>query len=462
MNPSTTRRAPGAQTVSLAVTLLALAGCAGTPPAPPPVTPAASSHVAPQVAKVQAPGTLLDNVAAVVNDGVILKSELDAQVTQTEKQILAHNTPLPATDVLQKQVLDQMVLTRLELSQAASRGVTVSDDTVNQALSRIAERNGLTLDKLPDLLKQQGIDYDQYRKTLREQIIIQNLEQQVLADNLHITQQELDDQMRADQGSGDSETQYHVAQILVATPSDPTPDDVAAARKKIDVIYDKLKSGTDFAAAAVAYSEGQKALDGGDIGWRKASELPTLFAPVVTQMKPGDFSTPMQSASGFHIVKLLDVKRSDQKVMVTQTHARHILLRTSAILSEQQAKAKIQTLYDQLKAGADFAKLATANSDDPGSAKVGGDLGWLDPGATVPQFQAAMDKLQPGEMSEPFQTQFGWHIVQVLGRRQADQTDEDRRNRAYQAIFARKSEEVIQHWLGELKDSAFIEYHIGG
>ena len=450
------RRAP----LSLpAVFMLLAAGCAGTPPQPP---PAPVSHAPSQpVTKAPAPGTLLDSVAAVVNEDVILKSELDAQVVQTEKQIEARNTPLPAPDVLQKQVLDQMIMTRLELAQAAQRGVTVSDDSVNQALSRIAQHNGTTLDHLPDMLKQQGLDYEQYRKTLREQIVIQDLEQQVLADNLHITQQELDDQMRADQGEGDNETQYHVAQILVATPSNPTPDDIAAARKKVDVVEQKLKSGTDFSAAAVAYSEGQKALEGGDIGWRRASELPTLFAPVVTQMKPGDFSEPLQSSSGFHIVKLIDVKRSDQKVMVTQTHARHILVRTSAILNEQQAKTKIDAIYDQLKAGADFAKLATADSDDPGSAKQGGDLGWLDPGAVVPDFQTAMDKLQPGEMSKPFQSQFGWHVVQVLGRRDIDKTDEDRRNRAYQAIFARKSEEVIQQWLSELKDTAFVEYHIG-
>jgi peptidyl-prolyl cis-trans isomerase SurA len=445
--------------ILLSAALLALSGCAGTPPVskapiynPPPVT---------KVNQAPAPGTLMDGVAAVVNDDVILKSELDAQVAEAERQIQAHNTPLPAPDVLQKQVLDEMVMNRIELQQAAGRGITVSDDAVNQALTRIAQRNGVTLDQLPDTLKKQGYEYDRFRRELRDQIVIQDLEQQVLSDDLHITQQELDDQMRTDQGSGDSETQYHVAQILVATPFNPTPDDIAVARKKTDIIYQKLKAGTDFSAAAVAYSEGQNALQGGDIGWRKASELPTLFAPIVTQMKPGDYSAPIQSASGFHIVELIDVKRSDQKVMVTQTHARHILVRTSAILNEQQAKTKIQGLYDQLKGGADFGKLAAANSDDPGSAKQGGDLGWLDPGATVPPFQAAMDKLQPGDMSEPFQSQFGWHIVQVLGRRQADQTEDDRRNRAYQAIFARKSEEVIQHWLSEIKDSTFIEYHIG-
>ncbi|HEX2667055.1 MAG TPA: peptidylprolyl isomerase [Gammaproteobacteria bacterium] len=460
MNPTTHRRAPRA-TISLsAILMLALAGCASEPP-PPPAVVSAPVHDASKAPRAPAPGALLDGVAAVVNDDVILKSELDVQVAQAEKQILAHNTPLPAQDVLQKQVLDQMVVTRIELQQAASRGITVSDDSVNQALSRIAARAGVTLDKLPDELSKQGLQYDQFRKDLRDQIVIQNLEQQVLSDQLRITQQDIDDQLRLDQGSGDSETQYHVAQILVATPFNPTADDVAAARKKIDVVYQKLKSGTDFAAAAVAYSEGQKALDGGDIGWRKASELPTLFAPLVKQMKPGDFSEPVQSASGFHIVKLIDMKSSEQKVMVTQTHARHILVRTSAILNEEQAKAKIEALYQQLKAGADFAKLAAANSDDPGSGKQGGDLGWLDPGATVPPFQAAMDKLQPGELSPPFQSQFGWHVVQVLGRREADQTDASRRNRAYEAIFARKSEEVIQQWLSEIKDTAFIEYHLG-
>ena len=453
------RRAPGAHLVlSL---LLALAGCAETPPPDVVAAPAVATQTAPQTAKTPAPGVPLDSVVAVVNDDVILKSELDAQVAEAEQQILAHNTPLPEYAVLQKQVLDGMVVNRVELQQAAQRGITVSDDSVNQALTRIAQRDGVTLDQLPETLKKQGYQYDRFRRELRDQLVIQALEQQVLADQLHITQQELEDQMRADQGSGDTETQYHVAQILVATPLNPTPDDIAAARKKMDVIYQKLQSGTDFAAAAVAYSEGQNALQGGDIGWRKASELPTLFAPIVTQMKPGDYSAPIQSANGFHLVKLIDVKRSDQKVMVTQTHARHILVRTSALLNEAQAKAKIQSLYDQLKAGADFAKLAAADSDDPGSARQGGDLGWLDPGATVPAFQTVMDKLQPGEISEPFQSQFGWHVVQVLGRRQADQTDEERRNRAYQAIFARKSEEVIQHWVSEIKDGSFIEYHIG-
>lgn len=424
--------------------------------------PASATQTTPVTAEppLPQPGTLLDRVVAVVNDDVILKSELDAHTEQVIKQIQAQNTPLPPLNVLQKQVLDQMVTTRIELQQAAGRGITVSDDNVNQALTRIATHAGVTLDQLPDAMKKQGVDYAAFRQDLREQIIVQNLQQQVLSDELHITQQELDDQMHADQLNGDSGSDYHLSQILVALPLNPSPEQVAAARKKADDIYQKLKGGADFAATAVALSDDQQALKGGDLGWRKGAELPTVFASVVPQMKAGDFSTPIQSIIGFHIVKLDEVKQGESTAMVTQTHARHILLRTGATMTEAQAKAKIQVLYQQIKAGADFAKLAEENSADPGSAKQGGDLGWVDPGATVPEFDAAMAKLQPGEVSEPFQTQFGWHIVQVLGRRQAEQTDESRRNAAYQAIYNRKSEDVIQHWLGQMKDAAFIEYHL--
>lgn len=443
-----------------------LAGCSGAPVQPTnlAIAPAASTRAAPAAASkpLPQPGVLLDRVAAVVNDDVILMSELEKRVADTEKQITAQNpqAALPEHGVLQKQVLDQMVIVRLELEQAGNRGITVSDDAVNQALSRIAARGGVTLEQLPDSLKKQDIDYATFRGDVRNQIIIQNLQQQILSEQLRISEQEIDDQMRADQGNGDAATQYELSQILVATPLNPSPDDIAAARKKADIIYQKLKSGTDFASAAIAYSDDQQALKGGIIGWRKGSELPSIYANVIPQMKPGDFSEPIQSVGGFHIVKLDDVKHNDTKVMVTQTHARHILIRTSAIMNEEQAKAKIEALYQQLKAGADFDKLARENSEDPGSTKQGGDLGWLDPGGTVPPFQAAMDKLQPGEISEPFETQFGWHVVQVLGRRQADQTEENLKQKAYEAIFDRKSEEIIQHWLGELKDSAFIEYHL--
>ncbi|MGH8378809.1 MAG: peptidylprolyl isomerase, partial [Gammaproteobacteria bacterium] len=381
-------------------------------------------------------------------------------VAAISRRIQAQGTALPPENVLRKQVLDQMVMTKLELQQAAGKNISVSDDTLNQTISRIAEQNGTTLSQLPAKLQQQGINYADFRQELRNELIIHNLEQQLVSEQMHITPREVQAQIASDEANGDATTQYHLSQILIATPANPTPEQAAQTRKQAQDIYQKLKKGADFAAMAVQYSQGQQALKGGDLGWRKGSELPTIFADAVSQMKPGDITEPLSSPSGFHIVKLDDVKRADSKVEVTQTHARHILLQPSAIMTDAQAQAKLQELRKEILAGADFAKLATQYSQDPGSAAKGGDLGWLDPGATVPAFQTQMDKLQPGQISEPFKSQYGWHILQVLGRRQVDQTQEYTQNKAYEAIYARKSEEIVQRWLSQLKDAAFIEYHL--
>jgi len=457
--------------VALAAVLLLVQGCASDAPKPNPnvsatavmnKAPAQATAVAAAIAKAENTGVLLDRVVAVINDQVILKSELDQRVAEITRQIQAQGTALPPPDVLRKQVLDQMVMTRLELQMADNKGISVSDDTVNQNLSRIAERNGLTLAQLPAKLQEQGINYADFRKDLRDQLILRQLEQQVISDQMHITPREVQAQIEADSDNGDANNQYHLSQILITIPADPTPEQVAAARKKADDIYQRLKKGADFAATAVEYSQGQQALKGGDLGWRKGSELPTIFADAVRQMKPGDISEPISDPSGFHIVKVDDVKLASNQQVVTQTHARHILLRSSAIMSDAQAKAKLEELRKEILAGADFAKLAKQYSEDPGSASNGGDLGWLDPGSTVPIFQDQMDKLQPGQISEPFKSQYGWHIVQVLGRRSMDQTAEFAQNKAYEAIYARKSEEIIQQWLSQLRDSAFVEYHLQG
>ncbi|HET7649767.1 MAG TPA: peptidylprolyl isomerase [Gammaproteobacteria bacterium] len=440
--------------------LILAQGCASTPP-PPPVTDAKPVNANPAADdKLAHAGTELDRIVAVVNDGVILGSELDKRVAEITQQLQAQNTALPPMNVLRKQVLDQMINAKLQLQQADSRGITVSDDQVNQTINRIAERNGITLAELPDKLKEEGINYADFRQQLRDQIIIQQLQQQVIQDQMRITPREVDAQLKLDQESGDTNTQYHLSQILIATPLNPTADQVAAARKKAEAIYDKLKHGADFAATAVASSDGQQALKGGDLGWRKQSELPTFFTSVIANMQPGDISEPVRSSSGFHIIKLDDIKRQDNKVLVTQTHARHILLKTSVLMTDAQAKAKLEELRKQILAGADFAKLAQQYSEDPGSANNGGDLGWVDPGSTVPSFESEMNKLQVGQISEPFKTQYGWHIVQVLGRRSEDQTDEARKNKASQEIYARKSDEILRDWLSQLRGSAYIEYHL--
>ncbi|MGB9430032.1 MAG: peptidylprolyl isomerase [Gammaproteobacteria bacterium] len=453
---------------AFAAILLLCAACASTPKPNPNVSatavmtpaPAQATAVAAAIAKASSTGTLLDRVVAVVNDEVILKSELDQRVAEITRQIQAEGTALPPGNILRKQVLEQMVMTRLELQMAANKGINVSDDTLNQNLSRIAERNGLTLVQLPEKLQQEGIIYADFRQNLRNQLIINQIEQQVVSDQMHITPREVEAQIEADAANGNANTQYHLSQILIAIPADPTPAQVAEARTKAQSVYEKLKKGADFAATAVEYSQGQQALKGGDLGWRKGSELPTIFADAVRQMKPGDISEPLSSSSGFHIVKLDELKSAENKVEITQTHARHILLQSSAIMTDAEAQAKLEEWRKQILAGADFAKLAKQYSEDPGSASKGGDLGWVDTGATVPAFQQQMDKLQVGQISEPFKSQYGWHIVQVLGRRKADQTAEYTQNKAYEAIYSRKSEEIVQQWMSQLKDSAYIEYHL--
>ncbi|MGH8371799.1 MAG: peptidylprolyl isomerase [Gammaproteobacteria bacterium] len=443
----------------LIATLILVQGCASTPP-PPPEVSATRAAPNPEQDKLAQAGTELDRIVAVVNEDVILESELDKRVTDITQQITARNTALPPMSVLRKQVLDQMITAKLELQQASAKGITVSDDEVNQTISRIAERNGVTLSQLPDKLKEQGMNYADFRQELRDQIIIQKLQQQLVQDQMHITPREVEAQLKQDQEGGDADTQYHLSQILIATSINPTADQVAAARKKAQAIYAKLKQGADFAATAVASSDGQQALKGGDLGWRKQSELPTIFTSIITSMKPGEFSEPVQSPSGFHIVKVDDVKRQDKKVVVTQTHARHILIKPSALMTSEQAEAKLEDLRKQILAGADFSKLAKEYSEDPGSANNGGDLGWVDPGSTVPAFEQEMNKLQVGQISEPFKSQYGWHILQVLGRRDADQTEEARKNKAYEAIYARKSDQILQDWLSQLRGSAYLEYHL--
>jgi peptidyl-prolyl cis-trans isomerase SurA len=448
--------------------LLLFQACASTPHTNPNVTPtavmnpapAAASATAAAIAKASASGELLDRVVAVVNDEVILKSELDSRVASVTKQIQAQGTALPPENTLRKQVLDQMILTKLELQQADNRGISVSDDALNQAINRIAERNGITLNQLPEKLQEQGIDYAGFRQELRDQLIIRNLEQQLVNDQMHITPREVQAQIEADKANGNANNQYHISQILIATPSDPTTAQVAEARNKAEDIYQKIKKGADFAAMAVEYSQGQQALKGGDLGWRKGSELPTIFANVVRQMNPGDISAPLASPSGFHILKLDDVKRADSNIVVTQTHARRILLKPSAIMTDAQAEEKLKELRKEILAGADFAKLATEYSEDPSFAANGGEMGWVDPDTTEPEFQSQMDKLQVGQISEPFKTQLGWYIVQVLGRRKVDQTKAYTQNKAYEAIYDRKSEEIVQQWLSQLKGSAYIEYHL--
>lgn len=402
----------------------------------------------------------LDRIVAVVNKDVILQSELDAQMAQIKGRLASQGTRMPPDSVLQKQVLQRLVMQKLQLQMADRVGLQVSDDMLNQAVSGIAARNGFTLSEFPDQLKKEGINYSDYRANIRRQMTIDYLQHLVVYRRIEVSDQEVNQYLATE--DADNGTQYHIRHILVALPSEPSPHDIEVKHKRAEQVLGLVKGDAGFAQTAVAYSDGQQALDGGDLGWRTRAQLPTLFTDVIDNLKPGQVSDIIRSPSGFHIIKLEDVRRdNDKKVIVTQTKARHILIKPNTLVSDADAQKKLEKLRQEIQNGADFAKLAKQESDDPRSAAEGGNLGWTSPGDLDKHFQKVMDSLKPGEVSEPFKTQFGWHIVQVTDRRKADMTDKMRRKKAADAIRQRKFEEQLPIWMQQLWDKAYLEFYLG-
>ncbi|MEJ2060378.1 MAG: peptidylprolyl isomerase [Gammaproteobacteria bacterium] len=400
------------------------------------------------------PMQLLDRIVAVVNDGVITQSQLQRQVELVQKE-LGPNAPPQAA--LERRVLQQLISQSIQLQLAKRNGLVVDDVQLNQAMQNIAEKNNMTLNQFHDKLVAEGVDYNYFRDQIRNQVIISQLHRQQIASQVHVTDQEINDLIANENASIEPNAEYHLAQILITIPDGASPEQIKQAHDKAEMVRDKLLKGDDFAKLAAEYSQGQNALKGGDLGWRRAAQLPQIFVRSVALMKPGDISKLIRSPSGFHIVKLID-KRGVKQVMVTETHARHILIKADALTSSEQARAKLESLRNRIvDGGASFAALARANSDDKGSAAKGGDLGWVTPGELVPQFEKVMNSLAPGQISEPFRTQYGWHIVQVLGRRKVNNTNALIRDRARQYLFQRKVEEATQLWLQRQRDDAYVD-----
>jgi peptidyl-prolyl cis-trans isomerase SurA len=404
-------------------------------------------------------GELLDGVAAVVNDGIVLRSELGAEIDRIGKRLREQGTPAPPERTLARQVLERLVINRIELQRAERVGIQVSDETLNAALANIASRNGITLAQLPDMLAKEGIDYQAYRNEMRDQIAMEQVRQRDVLSRISVTPREVDEYLAREAGKPGLNQEYQVSQILVAVSPTATPEQIAEAEKKIQDLSTRLKNGEDFAKLAVAYSDGQQALEGGSLGWRKGQELPTLFADIVPGLQKGQVSEPIRSASGFHLVKL-DDRRGGEPIVEQQTHARHILITTTAVLDDDAARQKLKAIRERIVRGDDFAAVAKAVSEDPGSAKEGGDLSWLSAGGFVPEFQAVCDKLETNEISEPFKTRFGWHVVQLLGRRMQDTTEETKRQQAAVAIRNSKLGEETEIWMRRLRDQAFVDYRI--
>ncbi len=406
---------------------------------------------------VRSDGQLLDGVAAVVNDGVVLQSELAEELRSIEQRIRESGTQMPPREVLVQQVLERLVIQQIQLQRAARTGIQIPDEALNDALSSIAQRNGLTLVQLPAMLAEEGLDYSLFREEVRKQMIVDRLRQRDVLSRIAVSDREIDNYI--ERQSRENNSEYKISHILVSLPSGATSKDIAAAEDKVNALYEQLQNGANFAQLAIASSDGQQALSGGSLGWRKSGELPTIFADVVPALQEGDIAEPIRAGSGFHIVKVDEI-RGKKQTFEDQTRIRHILIKTTEIKDGDTAKQQLLKIRKQITDGEDFATVATAVSEDPGSAAKGGDLGWMGPGVFVPEFEAMANSLPIGELSQPFATPFGWHILEVLDRRTYDTTDDIQKREAIMAIRNAKLEEETELWVRRIRDEAFVDFRI--
>lgn len=406
-----------------------------------------SSHAAVQ---------LIDRVIAVVNESVITQSELDTRVNEILKRSQASGMRLPPKEVLQEQILDGLINETLQLDSAYRYGVTVSDDEVLDSINQIMAKNQWDEQQLKQQLNRDGTTVDEFKQDVRRQLMMQNISRGLVSSRIKISEQDVDNFLNSADAQFWISPDYRLSHILVALPSSADQKDVAAAEQKAQSIYQRLSAGANFEELAVAESDGPMALQGGDMGWRKSSELPTLFAELAPQLEEGQITAPTRSRAGFHILKL-NAKRGETKQLVNQTKVRHILLTTSAILDDEQARVKLKALKKAVQEGGDFAELAKQHSADIASKLQGGDLGWASPGQFVPAFEETMNALAVGEISEPFQSEFGWHILQVQERREEDMTEQAIRSRARNVLMSRRFEDEVQLWIQEMRDESYID-----
>jgi peptidyl-prolyl cis-trans isomerase SurA len=401
----------------------------------------------------------VDRVVAVVNDEAITQYELDDAKRIVLQQLKQQNVQPPAQDVLDKQVLERMMTERSLLQFAKENGVKVDDTMIERAILRIAQENKLSAEDFRKALAKENIDYPRYREDVRHELTMQRLREREVDSKITVSDAEVEQYLATLKSQSTGEAEYKLAHILVMVPEQASAEQIDAKKRRAEEALRALKSGADFAQVAAGFSDASDALSGGNLGWRSGARLPTVFADEVRAMQVGQISGITRSAAGFHIVKLLEKRSHNEPMVVDQTHARHILVRVNEIVSESDAKAKIDRLKDRIEAGAKFEELAKLNSEDTTSAK-GGDLGWLNPGDTVAEFDEAMKKLEPNQISVPVRTPFGWHLIQVLERRRQDITGDRARSEAQVAIRQRKADEAFQDWVRQIRDRAYVEVRL--
>ena len=426
-----------------------------------PVTPGAASDAGAPAPAITPPeeDQFTDRILAIVEEDVITQRELVERMNLVAQQMSEQGQQPPDQNTLARQVMEQLVTERVQLQEARRIGINIDEMTLNRAMESIARENRLTLPQLRQALMQDGVDFEAFREQIRTELTINQLRSRQVDRQVRVSDQEIDDLIASESGAIDRDVRYRLSHILVAVPQDASSSEIREAREKAEELRRRVREGEDFAVVATEASDGPAAMEGGDLGWREPAELPALLARQAILMRSGAVSDVLRSPQGFHIIRLEDREGGDQTT-VQQTEVRHILISPDQVRSEEEAERQIRSLYNRLQEGDDFGDLARCNSDDPGSAAQGGRLGWISPGELVPGFEQAMNQLPPGEISEPVQSEFGWHIIEVLDRREVDTTREQIRARAREVLQNRKREDEMELWLRRLREGAYVEYRV--
>lgn len=402
---------------------------------------------------------LLDRIVAVVNKEVITQFDLSERVTRVQRDLQRRGTSSVDSSEIERQVLERLIVEKVQLQYARETGLRVDDLELDRTVNRVAENNKLSLTEFRQRLESDSIPFAAFREELRNEILLTRLRDREVTSKLTVSEGEIENLIFEQGEKKETGTEYNIAHILVRIPEQATPAQVEARRARTEEALKRLKDGADFAQLAATYSDAPDALQGGVVGWRNQQRLPELFVEALAGLKPGEVSGVFRSPAGFHFVKLIDMRGAGAPLLVEQAHVRHILVRTSELVSENEARRKLLGLRDRIVNGVNFAELARLNSDD-GSATRGGDLGWVYPGDTVPEFERAFTELKLMEVSEPVKTPFGWHLIQVLDRRTADMSTDRRRVEARKALLERKGDEAYQEWLRQMRDRAYVELRL--
>ena len=401
----------------------------------------------------------MDRIIAIVDQNVITEQELTDRISTVSAQLEKQGTELPAQGVLEKQILERLIADSLQLQMAAQTGIKIDDTQLDKAIERIAEQNKMNVDTFKEALQKEGLSYRRFREDIRTEITIARLKEREVNNRVVVSDGEVDNFLTTQSTRKDDQDELEISHILIRTPEDAAPEDVQKAKAKMDEAMKQLSDGASFGKVSASYSDAPNSLEGGGLGWKTSSQIPSLFLNALQNMQVGEISKPLRSPNGFHILKLTNRRGGSSPLLVDQTHARHILIKLSEVVSEKEAKQKMDSIKERLDNDTKFEDMARQYSED-GSANSGGDLGWVNPGDTVPQFEQAMNDLAPGAISAPVRSPFGWHIIQVIERRKQDMSKEAARLKARQEIRARKADEAYQDWIRELRDRAFVELRL--